>query len=795
MKVADVNRWRATKALPVWLGPALWGLALLSVFAVYLGLAQRSARLTLQREVGLDARMVRESARLHLQTNLDYLVMLAAERAHGALDAVTFQDLGSRFVADHPELICINWVEADFVITDVAPREGNEHIIGLPLILPEPQRASRLAMTERRPVYTRAFDVIQGVRAFEVWVPVFDGDTFLGLLGGAYSYENLLGVVVGQGVRARNLVSVVDDAGVPIVDPVATGVLDRTLEREIELTPSENGARLKLSPYVRGMSGHLMRGLELACLALVVGMVLAMWRLRREVDAHRRTERALGASEAKARGIIDHVGLGVAVVDPEMVVLDTNPRVREWFPVADPGRQLHCFEWFCQEKRDNVCEECPVSRTLRDGVVHAATRTVLRDGVTRSYHQVSSPVLDEEGRVTAAIVIIEDVTERLAAQAQASQNQKMEAIGRLAGGVAHDFNNMLQVILGHAELALDECGPDDAVAGNIREIVGAADRSAGLVAQLLAFARRQVTAPRNLDLNATIDGTISMLQRLIGENIALEWRPGDDVWPVRMDPAQLDQVLANLCVNARDAVGDTGNIVIETGNGAFDEAWCAANPDFKPGDYALLTVSDDGCGMDRETQARLFEPFFTTKSLGRGTGLGLATVYGIVRQNGGFIKVYSEPGRGTTFRICLPRHADEAALPPAEETMAAAATGNEVLLLVEDEPRLLSMAQAMLTRLGYRVVAQGSPEAALAAAAQLEGPIDLLVTDVIMPGMDGRELSRRLCERRPDLRTLFMSGYSGNIIAHHGVLEPGVHFLQKPFTTRDLAAAVRAALD
>jgi CheY-like chemotaxis protein len=298
-----------------------------------------------------------------------------------------------------------------------------------------------------------------------------------------------------------------------------------------------------------------------------------------------------------------------------------------------------------------------------------------------------------------------------------------------------------------------------------------------------------------LDLNQAIDGTISLLQRLIGENIDLSWQPGAEVWPIRIDPAQLDQILTNLCVNARDAITGTGHIAIETGIVTFDHTWCAANPDFLPGDYALLTVSDDGSGMDRETQTRLFEPFFTTKTLGRGTGLGLATVYGIVRQNDGFIKVYSEPDAGTTFRVYLPRRAEGEVAIPAAVSLQPLPHGSEVLLLVEDEPRLLDMAQSMLERLGYRVLAAASPDAALAAAAEHVGTIDLLVTDVIMPGMDGRELSDRLRALRPGLNTLFISGYPGSIIDAHGVLAPGVRFLPKPFTVRGLANAVRQALD
>jgi signal transduction histidine kinase/sensor domain CHASE-containing protein/ActR/RegA family two-component response regulator len=794
-KVAAMKLLRRSKALPGWLGPAIWGLAVICVFVAYLGLVRQSIQSTRDREAGLDARLVGESARLHLATNRDYLVMLADERAAGSLDAGSFQERAAGFVADHPELICINWVEADYVITDIAPRAGNEHIIGLPLDLPEPHRASRLAVAERRPVYTRPFDVIQGARAFELWVPVFEGEDFLGLMGAIYSYERLLQVVASPAVRGRNLVSVVQADGETILELAAAGAVDRKRAQKIELTPAENGAFLKLAPYGRGIPDRVMYFLELVCLALVLGMALAMWRLRREVDGHRRTELALRASEAKARSIVDNVGVGVSVVGPAMELLEANPLLREWFPEINTAPHPRRRRWYCDLPCEDVCDDCPVALTLRDGRTHEGMKTVAREGAMRSFHLVSSPVLSEAGEVTAVIEIVEDVTERLALEAQLSQTQKMEAVGRLAGGVAHDFNNMLQVIQGHAELALDGCSPDDPRCEDVQQIRAAAERSASLVGQLLAFARRQVAAPRTLDLNQTIDGTISLLRRLIGENIDLSWQPGAEVWPIRIDPTQLDQILTNLCVNARDAINGTGHIAIETGVVTFDQAWCAANPDCLPGDYALLTVSDDGSGMDRETQARLFEPFFTTKTLGRGTGLGLATVYGIVRQNDGFIKVYSEPAVGTTFRVYLPRRAAGDVAIPAPESLQPLPHGNEVLLLVEDEPRLLDMARTMLERLGYRVLAAASPDAALEAAAEHAGTVDLLVTDVIMPGMDGRELSDQLRALRPGLKTLFISGYPGSIIDTHGVLEPGVRFLPKPFTARGLANAVRQALD
>jgi PAS domain S-box-containing protein len=379
-------------------------------------------------------------------------------------------------------------------------------------------------------------------------------------------------------------------------------------------------------------------------------------------------------------------------------------------------------------------------------------------------------------------------------QAQLLQAQKMESVGRLAGGVAHDFNNMLSVILWYAESALDKAGAGHAIAPDLEQIRQAAERSAELTRQLLAFARKQPVAPKVLDLNAAVGGTLKMLQRMIGEDIQLQWRPGPGLWPVKVDPSQVDQVLANLCVNSRDAIHGSGRIIIETANAALGPGQVAGQPGMKPGDHVLLTVSDDGAGMDPATLALIFEPFFTTKELGKGTGLGLATVYGIVKQNQGFISASSQPGVGTTFKVYLPRHAVLEAVEAAVALPAAAAAAQATILLVEDEPALLTMAQRMLEALGYTVVASTDPAEALRLAAARTEPLDLLVSDVVMPGMNGGQLAQALQRQRPGLKCLFMSGYTADVIAPHGVLDEGMHFMQKPFTRQGLAAKVAQAL-
>ncbi len=406
-----------------------------------------------------------------------------------------------------------------------------------------------------------------------------------------------------------------------------------------------------------------------------------------------------------------------------------------------------------------------------------------------------------DGAPAGIVGTIVDITERKQAekerqklQDQLGLAQKMESIGRLAGGVAHDFNNMLAVILGNAEVALAKAGSENPLSKHLAEIRKAAERSADLTRQLLAFARRQTVAPRVVDLNTIIGRILSILRRLMGEHIDLVWRPGADLWKVKIDPAQIDQILMNLAANARDAIVDVGRVILETGNCIADEAYCAAQPDMKPGGYVTLVMSDNGNGMDHETLTNIFDPFFTTKQVHQGTGLGLATVYGIVRQNSGFVDVNSEPGKGTRFKIWLPRHLGDPESTLIEEKGDRITGGIETVLVVEDEPMLLDLALTVLKDLGYAVISAASPHEAIRLADAYAGQIHLLLTDVVMPEMNGRDLAKRLQSQYPNLKCLFTSGYTANIIAHHGILEGDMNFIQKPYTLEVLADKVRQAL-
>ncbi len=390
--------------------------------------------------------------------------------------------------------------------------------------------------------------------------------------------------------------------------------------------------------------------------------------------------------------------------------------------------------------------------------------------------------------------VIRDVTERERLHRQIQQAQKMESIGRLAGGVAHDFNNMLSVIVGQTEILLLGTQPEDPKYHSLKEIHSAAIRSSDLTRQLLAFARRQTIAPKVLDLNKNIEITFKLLKRIIGENINLLWNPAENLWPVRIDPSQVDQLLINLCLNARDAITTSGTITIETSNTIIDATYCKKHMEFKPGNWVQLTVSDDGCGIDEENQRLIFEPFFSTKALGKGTGLGLATVYGIVKQNNGFIYIYSEQDLGSTFKIYLPQVLDSLSEEDGLEAKIYP-KGVETILLVEDEGSILDVGKVVLERFGYTVLTALSPKEALNIARSFDDPIHLLITDVVMPEMNGKELQTHLEKIKPGIKVLFMSGYTSNVIVHRGVLEENVNFLQKPFSIDALSTKVRDVLD
>jgi two-component system, cell cycle sensor histidine kinase and response regulator CckA len=516
--------------------------------------------------------------------------------------------------------------------------------------------------------------------------------------------------------------------------------------------------------------------------------------LRTEIAERQMATEQLRESEERFRLIAENIADLIAVLDLEGKRLYNSPSYKDILGDPMALRGSTSFEEIHPDDRErirNIFQE-----TVRTGHGQRADyRFLLRDGSIRYIESQGSVIPDAEGKTAKVVVVSRDVTERNRLEGRLHQAEKMEAVGQLAGGVAHDFNNLLTIISGYGEILLDRLPPDDTLRGCVTEILSAERRAASLTRQLMAFSRLQAPAPLVLDLNVVVKNMHKMLRRLIGEDIGLMTVASEGLWNVKADPGQIEQVIMNLAVNARDAMPRGGKLTIETANIDLDENYAQAHAHVKPGSHVMLAVSDTGEGMDAQTQARIFDPFFTTKGLGKGTGLGLSTVFGIVKKTGGHISVYSELGCGTTFKVYLPRVKE--ALEQAEPEMAQTVSrqGSETVLLVEDEEAVLVLVRRVLESSGYHVLEARHGAEALVICDEYKDPIHLLMTDVIMPEMSGKQLAQRVLAQRPEVKILFISGYTDHAIVHHGLLDSGTNFLQKPFTPHAVVCMVRAVLD
>ena len=525
--------------------------------------------------------------------------------------------------------------------------------------------------------------------------------------------------------------------------------------------------------------------------------------------------RKLGDSERDIRDqlvfreeIVEFAADGISVchsiIDPPYVEFTVwNRRMTEitGYSMED----INLLGWYQSVYPDPDVQARAVARMerMRQGEnLRAEEWEITRSDGTRRHLRISTSVLQENSEVVNVLAVMHDVTDQKHAEAekeklqlQLQQAMKMEAVGRLAGGVAHDFNNLLTAILGNLSLAGIKLSPSDPVAEMISEANKAAERATLLTKQLLAFSRKQIIEPKVVDLNGLVAGLEIMLSRLIGENIVLRTVLGKDLWAVKVDTGQFEQILVNLAVNSRDAMPDGGDLVIETSNVEFDESCCARHPDSHPGDLVLLAVSDTGHGMTEEIKAHIFEPFFTTKEKGKGTGLGLASTYGVVKQSGGMIEVCSEVGKGTTLKIYLPRVDGEIPAREKYDGPQDLLKGDETVLVVEDEDVVRNLCVTVLEKLGYRVLSASNGKDAIAVAREHGAPIGLLLTDVMMPGMNGAELATQLVLMYPDMKVLFTSGYTDDTIVHRGVLDDGVSFIAKPYSLSGLSKKIREVLE
>ncbi len=534
--------------------------------------------------------------------------------------------------------------------------------------------------------------------------------------------------------------------------------------------------------------------MEMAITALPGGGTVCVCR---DLTARRNAEKAREEAEAKFRMLVEKVAAisYIAELGVHGEWLYVSPQVETIFGFSASEWLTDSREWVKHVHPDDFkIVEAAEEASKRGERFQAEYRVIRKDG---RVIWVSDTAVVVEGSGTHPLMegIIVDITERKQLETQLQQARRMEAIGRLAGGIAHDFNNLLTIIKGYAELALKRHKISPELHTDIERIEDASERASTLVRQLLAFSRRQVLQPKLVDLNSIVLGLDKLLRRLMDEDIQMSTQAGKTIATIKADPGQIEQVIMNLVMNARDAMPNGGRLTVETCDVELDAAYASEHVSVKPGRYVMLAVSDTGVGMSADTVAHIFEPFYTTKESGHGTGLGLSTVYGIVKQSGGYIWVYSEPGRGSTFKVYLPRVDAPPEVLPLAKWPLAKQTGSETILLVEDQPQVRELAHMVLAGKGYCVMVAATPEEAERACEQRDREIHLLLTDVIMPGVSGRELAKRLTLRQPNMRVLYMSGYTFNVIAQGGMLEDGMAFLQKPFTPSTLAEKVREVLD
>jgi polar amino acid transport system substrate-binding protein len=904
----------------LWHGPLVMLATFITIFSTIVILAKDDSFQARRAELRNDGESLSNSLQLRLKGNEDYLQMLAQDRADGSLSARQFQERASSYVREHPEIINITWVDAAFTIRDVSPLEGNKQILGLHLDLPEPKRASRQARQTRLPAYTRPFEAIQGKPSFEVWVPVFKEDQFLGLFAGVYSCQKTLEALVSPHISASHYVSMRDTSQGILSELPEAGPVDSKLTFTTLLPPMESGLVLHLDAYRKKNQELFLLVLESICLLLVLGMCSVIWNLKCEVstrkqiecklqtqaarlgeelaereivqetlqdqtsvlegeiEERRRVEEALQQSETSVRhrlkailepdgdistlelsDIIDCEALQSMLEDFYQLtgmlgaVLDVSGKVLVavgWQDICTKFHRCHpdtlrnCLEsdtmltcgvpvgsfkdYRCKNNLWDMVtpleiggkhvgnifigqffyeDEVPDleyfrAQARRYGFDEAEYLAAL-DRVPRFSRERAKAGMQFYAKLTqmistlsfSSIMLSRTLHERLQLEEQLRQAQKMEAVGQFAGGVAHDFNNILQVIIGYGGLLGIDDTLDDRHKEEIAQILTSAEKASQLTRGLLAFSRKQVFSLKPISLNEVIDNFKKFLVRILGEDIQLKTVNHRNNLVIYADVGQMEQVLINLASNARDAMQKGGLLTIKTDSQEVDGPIDQVSRDVMPGRYAVLTVSDSGCGMDEISRQRIFEPFYTTKEVGKGTGLGLAIVYGIVKQHNGFINVYSEPGLGSTFRIYLPIHISEQTDSEANiEPVPQPQGGGETILLAEDDADVRTLVVTVLAGYGYKVIQAVDGEDAIAKFAA-NSDISLVLMDMIMPQMDGKTASDEISRLRPGVKILYSSGYTADFIQKRCAFEKEIELVMKPVQPMELLRRVRAILD
>jgi PAS domain S-box-containing protein len=684
-------------------------------------------------------------------------------------------------VGDEVAAACIKQGATDYLLKDRLARLGQAvtHALQEKQLRAEKQQAEA-ALLESAEQYRLLFDS----NPHPMWV--FDQETL------AFLAVNAAAVRQYGYSRKEFLAMTIKDIRPPEDVPI---LLDYRAKRVNQPTPSESSLTMPGLWRHRKKDGTLI-DVEITHSPISLKRRDAQLVLANDITERKRAEGKLRESEARFRQMAESIQevFWMTDLDKNQMIYVSPSYEKIWDRTCESlYQQPQSFlDAIHLDDREHVISSLGKQR---QGDFDEVYRIVRPDGSARWIRDRAFPIRDESGHVYRMAGIAEVITERKQLEVQFLQSQKMDAIGRLAGGVAHDFNNLLTAIIGYSQLLLDSLSPSDPRRSDAEQIKGAGERAATLTRQLLAFSRKQVLQQKVLNLNEVIADMEKLRQRMIGEDIDLTILHGPTLGYVKADPGQIEQVLMNLAINARDAMPQGGRLIIETANVDLDDAYAHEHASVSPGGYVRLTVSDNGCGMDAEVRAHLFEPFFTTKAPGEGTGLGLATVYGIVKQTGGHIYVYSEPGHGTTFKIYLPRAEESAELFDPTVPIEAPARGSETVLLVEDDDAVRTLARDVLKRNGYRVLEARQGAEALRICQQRAGAIHLMVTDMIMKGMNGYELAKRVTSRYPEIKVLYISGYTSNVMVHQGVLEPGVTLLQKPFTPDALARKVRELLD